>query len=203
MESMNRMLHPTLWRTCRVLANPTRLNVLKAVIRHPGATVSQLQHACHLPQSSTSHHLRLLQSRGLLTARPVSRYLFYSPTTDPLVGHADSVLSLVRAALEREESPVAIVWVLQGFTQARRIAIVRMLHRSPATPEALVRGCGISLPAVYRHIAKLVDRGWIETNNDGIYRLASNLPSLACALIQTACSERHHPSQRILTLPAK
>ena len=35
-------LHPTLWRTCRVLAGPTRLRLLRRVIARPGLTVQQL-----------------------------------------------------------------------------------------------------------------------------------------------------------------
>lgn len=190
MPAMNRMLHPTLWRTCRVLANPVRLRVLKVVARKiQGANVSAVQRLCHLPQSSTSHHLRLLQSRGLLTAKPVSRFLFYSPKTDQTVGNADPVLAAVSAALERNESPVEISGILKGLTHVRRIAILRALHRASVSPEDLVRTCQISLPAVYRHLAKLEERGLVVADDNGTYKLEHKMPALARDLVSIACAD--------------
>lgn len=189
MPAMNRMLHPTLWRTCRVLANPVRLRVLKAVMTTPRAHVTAVQRLCRLPQSSTSHHLRLLQSRGLLLATPVSRYLLYSPKTDPAVGNADPVLAAVRAALERDEAPKSISRALKGLTHARRIAIVRALRGAPATPEQLVHKCQISLPAVYRHLAKLMTCGLIVASGEHTYHLTGQAPALVRNLVAIACSD--------------
>ena len=47
-------LQPTLWRTCRVIANRTRLQILALLLRQPGQTVSAV--AAHLgrPLSLTS-----------------------------------------------------------------------------------------------------------------------------------------------------
>ena len=186
---MNRLLYPTLWRTCRVLANPVRLRVLQAVIEAPESSVSDVRRICRLPQSSASHHLRQLQARGLLTARPGGRWVRYSPQTDPAVGHAELVFAAVRDALSRGETPAAVGRLLKALTQARRISIARALCQTPATAEELVPRCGISRPAVYRHLDRLIDRHVVQMDAAGMCRLHPDMPLLAQDLVRIACAK--------------
>jgi DNA-binding transcriptional ArsR family regulator len=182
------VLHPTLWRTCRVLANPVRLRVLQAVVAAPGSCVEEIRQACRIPQSSASHHLRQLQARGLLTARVNGRRVEYLPRTDPAVGHADLVFAAVRAALARNEPPARIGRTLHALTQARRIAIVRALREGPATTDELVARCRISYPAVYRHLHKLLSRTAILQDETGRYLLCEKMPPLCHDLVRIACA---------------
>ncbi|MBM3889971.1 MAG: helix-turn-helix transcriptional regulator, partial [Verrucomicrobia bacterium] len=66
-------LRPTLWRTCRVIANPTRLKIFALLAEQPGQTVSGVADRLKLPLSEASESLRALEARGLLTARREGR----------------------------------------------------------------------------------------------------------------------------------
>jgi len=185
---MQHFVHPTLWRTCRVLSNPVRLRVLQAVVKAPGSSVSDVRRICHLPQSSASHHLRQLQARGLLTARTVGSRVTYTPQTDPAVGHADLVFASVQHALSRGETPTATGQLLKALTHARRITIVRVLHQAPAAAEELIPRCNISRPAIYRHLDNLVARAVVCGEPDGVFQLNPNMPQLARDLVHIVCA---------------
>ena len=185
---MKQLLHPTLWRTCRVLSNPVRLRILQAIIRTPGSCVSDVVQFCQLPQSSASHHLRQLQARGLLTARASGPRVIYTPQTDPAVGHADLVFAAIRDALARSETPAAVGQLLKALTQARRITLVRALHAAPATAEELVSRCSISRPAVYRHLDNLITRAVVCEKPEGTYQLNAAMPRLARELVRIVCA---------------
>ncbi len=66
-------LRPTLWRTCRVLANRTRLKIYALLLRQPGQTVSAIAEQLKLPLPAASHYLRALEARGLLAVRRKGR----------------------------------------------------------------------------------------------------------------------------------
>jgi DNA-binding MarR family transcriptional regulator len=71
------VLQPALWRTCRVLANRTRLHMRGCLLQHPGQTVSAVADQLKLSLPVASQYLRALEARGLLTVRGVSRRLKY------------------------------------------------------------------------------------------------------------------------------
>ena len=64
MKTKEESLSPTLWRTCRVLANPNRVRCLKAVLKCPGRSVEDVAAAVGLTEVKASLALRALQSRG-------------------------------------------------------------------------------------------------------------------------------------------
>ena len=61
-----RSLQPTLWRTCRVLANRTRLRMFHLLLHQPGQTVSAIAERLGLTVPVASQNLRALEARGLL-----------------------------------------------------------------------------------------------------------------------------------------
>ena len=71
---------PTLWRTCRVLANRKRLQILALLIRQPNQTVSTVAGRMSLSMPTASQYLRALEARGLLTCRRVGRRVEYRPS---------------------------------------------------------------------------------------------------------------------------
>ena len=53
-------LKPTLWRTCRALANHRRLVMLRVLAKEREMTVSQIADAVRLPVATVSANLRML-----------------------------------------------------------------------------------------------------------------------------------------------
>jgi DNA-binding transcriptional ArsR family regulator len=186
---MDATLKPTLWRTCRVLANERRLRLLVAVIQQEGASVSVLAASCGLAPNKATEHLRLLQSRGLLACRRVSRWVLYAAAPDPLVAHAADVLAATRAAIGRQESTAEMVRAFTAFTHPRRIAMVRALPGKPIPLHVLAGRSGMSLPAAVRHADKLRRRGAIVESADG-WQLATPTNALLRALKGIALSGR-------------
>ena len=159
--------HPTLWRTCRVLANPHRLTCLKAVLDHPSRSVEEIAAATRLPPNKASMHLRALQSRGLLCALRHSRWVRYSPHPDPLVPCAAPILNAMRAAL-RAQPEAHILLTLTAFTHPRRLTLLRHLQLCElAFEDSLSTATQISLPALWRHLKKLEARSLILHTSDG------------------------------------
>ena len=125
-EKVTNDYHPTLWRTCRVLANPQRLACLKEVLLRPDSTVEEIAAAAALPHSKTSMGLRALQARGLLRARRHSQWTHYLPHPDPLVPCAKPILAAMRRALvTRPLLETELRATLTAFTHPRRLSILR------------------------------------------------------------------------------
>ena len=159
--------HPTIWRTCRALANMHRLSCLKTVIEQPLMSVEDVASATGLPANKVSMHLRALQSRGLLQALRQSRWVRYQPQPDPLVPSAPPILSALQTAL-RSRPEKEIVQTLTAFTHPRRLSILRCLQLQPAIPEeALSISTQISPPALWRHLKKLENRGLVVRTEEG------------------------------------
>jgi DNA-binding transcriptional ArsR family regulator len=180
-------LHPTLWRTCRVLANPVRLRMLQAVLTQPGAYVSAVAKSCRVPLNTASTGLRALQARGLITARRVGPYVFYAPQTDADVRHADAVLTAISAALRRGDPIIGVMKVVTAFTHVRRITLVRTLDtKSGLLSGTLSQRCGISQPALRRHLAKLARRGMVASNKRHLWQVTVPPTPLGRALLSIA-----------------
>ena len=153
--------HPTVWRTCRILANPNRLTCLKAVLEEPSCTVGEIAERTRFSVCHTSEYLRALQARGLLQARRESRYVRYVAVPDPLVAGTRPLLAALRRVLVKDkQTDSAVIHTLTGFTHPRRLAILRLLQeRSPVYAEDVAAITRISLPALSRHLNKLRVRG--------------------------------------------
>ncbi len=184
----NESLRPTFWRTCRVLANATRLELLRTILRQGEACVSHLARECHLSLSQTTQHLRLLQARGLLAVRRQGRWVFYSARPDPLVESAAPLLDAVQRALDHNAESNALIRALTAFTHVRRIHLVQTLARGPSDPVRLVGQCRISRPALDRHLLKLARRGVIIRQRSGV-ALAKLTPGLLADLVKLACAD--------------
>jgi hypothetical protein len=74
---------PTLWRTCRVLANPKRLALIGALIGKPPQTVGAVAASCGLSGAACSLGLRQIQARGLCRATRTGRWVSYALEADP------------------------------------------------------------------------------------------------------------------------
>jgi DNA-binding transcriptional ArsR family regulator len=173
-SGLNGTVMPTLWRTCRVLANRQRLNMLRQLFRRDGMNVSEVSGAVGMPVMVTSQYLRALNARGLIKANRVGRFVVYRATADASVRAAAPLLVVLRRELAGNGSRAVerVFRAATAFTHPRRIALVRALARRPMTRLELAGSTGISTRALARHVKKLKDRGFL-VHDGGFYRLTS------------------------------
>lgn len=154
---------PTLWRTCRVLANVTRLSLLAQLDRKQPQSVSDLAAQCALTLPVASQSLRALEARGLLKVKRIRRRVEYSiPARSEAGGLAVLIIEL-QAALRREPLPTITIGKLTtAFTHPVRIQIYRLLQSAPKTQAQIQAVIHLSGPALSRQLHKLESRGYIE-----------------------------------------
>jgi DNA-binding transcriptional ArsR family regulator len=170
---MNGDYHPTLWRTARVLANRDRLDCLREVLAHPGASVEKVAEGAGIRENKASLCLRALQSRGLLRARRESRWVYYSADTDPLVPSAAPILSAMRRALA-EQKDDEVFRALTAFTHPRRLVVLKTLQtHGSMSGDRLSVVTSISPPALRRHLLKLTSRRLVSVTEEGVCTLAN------------------------------
>jgi len=184
-------LNPTLWRTCRALANCKRLEVLRHLLREGRSTVSDVAAATGVSVSTASEYLRALNARGLLDVRRTSRWVEYCVSPNESIPFASSLLAALRQRLSRGEDAIEGAFRdLTAFTHPRRIRIVRELTVAPRISFVeLAARSGISMRAMRRHLRKLASRGLVAEGRDGRYSLRRRGSALAKTLIQLASGE--------------
>jgi len=180
----DQLLNPSFWRTCRVLANSMRLRILALVLQNGPLTVGRIMQACSLSEPQASHHLRLLQSRGLLSATRISRWVHYAAVPDPQVHQAAAFLKALQAAVRQEEPLDRQIRALTAFTHPRRILLARALAERPMNSNELAAGCQMSKPALYRHLAKLERRSMITRLDDNTFELMRPMHGFSRALLR-------------------
>ena len=183
--------HPTIWRTCRVLANARRIACLKAVLKCPGRCVGEVAKVARVGESQASLALRALQARGLIVARRESRWVRYFPETDPLVPAAAPIVAGFRqAVLHDGASAKKVLRCLTAFTHPRRLVLLRCLQKQgPLSFEALSKKSRISLPALYRHLKKLESRQLVFQQEEAWALCAEHEP-LATAFLNLIAGEQ-------------
>lgn len=155
-------LQPTLWRTCRAIANHTRLEILRLLLDDSGQTVSALAKRLRRRPSITSQYLRTLEARGLLTARRTGRWVVYRLSPATRQNAMSGLVAALRATFRCESKPVTTIFRLAtAFTHPRRIEIFRALQAGPRTPREIQAVTGISGWALSRHLRKLEARGFV------------------------------------------
>ena len=171
-------LHPTLWRTCRILSGPTRLALLRAVIESPDQTVSGLASQLHLSLPRASQELRRLQSRGLIQADRRRMNVLYRPVSDRLVSTAAPLLQAMTEAF-RDAPPddaESAARIAKAFSHSRRLAIVRLLLAGPSRALSLEKASGMSRDALNRHLRVLRQADLIRREGRRIRFLESPHP---------------------------
>jgi len=159
-------LQPTLWRTCRVLANSTRLDLLRELFEVTDCAVADLATAVNISDSQASIFLREINARGLISAKRAGRNVFYSATANPKVEYSDIILNALRIACASGLGNDEIIHFVTAFSHPRRLQIVAALRGKPAAIQHLVFATGISLPALHRHLRKLIDRDMVEVADE-------------------------------------
>lgn len=150
-------LHPTLWRTARVLGGRTRLGLLRRILEKPGLGVTELAAREGLGESRASQELRRLQSRGLVRAIRTGRKVCYWPLTDPQVPSAQPLLEVYTKIFARHPrfSYSEGVRLARAFSHPRRLSVTRELLRGPRGFRALSNAVGGSRASLHRHLRVL------------------------------------------------
>ena len=164
-------MRPTLWRTCRVIANETRLNLLRALFFCEESTVSMLAGKAGISISFASSQLRALGARGLVSARSAGRWVFYTAAPNLAVEHAAVIGNAIRVSCAIDAENRGLIEAATAFTHPRRIVIARCLAEGEKTASELMISTHISTMALYRHLVKLTARRMVEQENNR-YRLA-------------------------------
>lgn len=184
-------LKPTLWRTCRVLANMYRLKILRALMSKPGQSVTSVAASLDLDISLTSRYMRELNARGLLKAKRKGASVTYWPHADSSVPQAHALLESLQDAIENRPDPLdSIFRAATAFTHPRRIAIVKELSKRPLRFSEVKRSIGMSKTATKRQLRKLVDRGFARLDDTcGFYMVPKLVPSVERTLLALACND--------------
>ena len=178
-------LHPTLWRTCRTIANPTRLNLLWCLFQNEGLCISELAQKIQISDSNASNQLRALNARGLITPQRTKLKVIYHPEPNIEVVYAEELLNALRRCFELNMSHKTVIRQATAFTHHRRILIVRALAEKRHTAQELSGLWGASSSSMALHLLKLEARGFVQ-NVMGTYRLRSPTNSLGRVLMKIA-----------------
>ncbi|MBA4388648.1 MAG: hypothetical protein C0404_11755 [Verrucomicrobia bacterium] len=182
-------LKPTLWRTCRVLANRWRLRILGELFKRPGQSVTLIASRLDIPASLASRYLRDLNARGLLQARRVGSTVQYTPAANPSIPQASALLEALQRTFRDQQDPVRLVFrQVTAFTHPRRSLIVTALASGPLQVAELRRMTAMSRSAIKRHIQKLESRTLVLRTRDDHVALARPKEPLAAALLAHAAS---------------
>jgi DNA-binding transcriptional ArsR family regulator len=173
---------PTLWRTCRVLANRRRLQILIVLIRQPGQTVSSIARQIRLSLPAASQYLRALESRGLLTCRRVGRVVEYRPAATRTEAGGGSIATALRMFVGRTHpSPDVLFKLATAFTHPRRIEVYRAVKNGADSFVRVRARTHMSARALARHLAKLEARGFVRNEGD-IYAVTNHAHPLGRVL---------------------
>ncbi len=180
-------LQPTLWRTCRVLACETRLEMLRLLFEKEELCVSEMAKLTGISAHNASTQLRALNARGLITPRRQDQRVIYRAEANENLDAASALLDAVRDAFAKKTPGKAIFHSCTAFTHERRIELVRLLADGPQTFGDLMEKTGMSSAALWNHLDKLSDRGFVK-ERDHLYRLRRVKDPLRRTLLQAVCS---------------
>jgi len=182
----SRQLEPTLWRTCRVLANRKRLAILALLIRQPNQTVSAVSQQLKLSGPAATQYLRALEARGLLTCRRIGRYAEYRLSGSATESAAAEIVTALRLAFRSRTQPTEALFKLAtAFTHPRRIDVFSAVKNGADSFGEIQVATRISARALSRHLAKLETRGFLK-NQMHAYAVANQSHPLGRALARIA-----------------
>lgn len=188
-QKFKKALQPSLWRTCRVLANRHRLEMLRELILDPDQSVSEVGRRLCVPPAVVTQYLRALNARGLLAARRQGKYVYYRPSADESVIGAMPLLLALRGTFATTKDPVEVIFrQATAFTHPRRLDIIRALQNKPLDGRHLRAATGMSQSALTRHLRKLVSRGIVMFDGRK-YRCTTPRHGLSKVLLRLAGQE--------------
>ncbi len=185
-------LHPTLWRTCRTLADRTRLEIVRDLIKNPGRSVSEVatRHDISVPMASIS--LRALNARGILASCREGTSIFYSVSPNESISWTRQLTVAISKVFTHNRSPLDVLCrQATAFTHPRRITICRaLIFKGRLSCKHLVFQSRISRPALRRHLIKLQKRGFVSLEKK-LWRITTPSDDFSRALIKILSEPRY------------
>ena len=180
---------PTLWRTCRVLANRKRLHILALLARNRAQTVSSVAQRMKLSRPTASQYLRALEARGLLTCERVGSRVEYRLADGRTKGSADQIVAALRRILGRGGRRFERLFKLAtAFTHPRRVEVFRAISGGADSFGNIQAATHIPGPALQRQLEKLEGRGFIG-NARGAYAARPQADPFARTLARLAAQQ--------------
>lgn len=187
-------LRPTLWRTCRVLANATRLKILRLLIQEGRLTVTGVAKRLKLAMAVASQYLRALEARSLLRVHRDRRWVEYEAGNLPKNTPPHELVGSLRTTFSGNDGEAlqAVFRLATAFTHPRRVDIYRALNQRPRSLGELKLATGISARALLRHLDKLTQRGFVRQNRKwrGKYQVIQHRDPIGRALAGMAAQNR-------------
>jgi DNA-binding transcriptional ArsR family regulator len=172
-----------IWKTCRVLANESRLRILRRLMRGAELCVTDLAEIEDLSLVVASEHLRRLHEVGFLKQKRKSKWIFYSAVESSASLVAQTIYKPLKKQLVMMDNQIPhLMKLMTAFTHPRRVEIIKTLQGRPQMFHELIVGCAISPAAMFRHLQKLISRGFVE-QSEGLFRLVSDGTELKKVLI--------------------
>ena len=163
-KSSSNMLTPTLWKTCRVVANPVRLRILRILMKKKVLTVMDMVQMMDMPKGTISLYLKELQARGLIHAKRKSVNVFYEFKSDPIVPQAAKIMDIVTALFRGKGSDKDIIALFSALRTSNAVKMLAYLLKDGGWVDctALGRRLRISLLTVLKHRRTLCRNGFVE-----------------------------------------
>lgn len=88
---------------CTVFSNGKRLKLLDLLTEGDERTVSQLQEATDIPQSTVSRHLRLMRDQGVVEKRTDGVHSYYTVSDERVATSMELMREVLLDRLERDD----------------------------------------------------------------------------------------------------
>ncbi|MCS7208922.1 MAG: metalloregulator ArsR/SmtB family transcription factor [Fimbriimonadales bacterium] len=85
---MNALVEQKAMQIARALADPTRLSILRTLLRHEELSCGQLAEQFPIAQSTVSHHLHILVNADLVAMRKQGQHHYFRACRDTLCAFA-------------------------------------------------------------------------------------------------------------------
>lgn len=184
-------LHPTLWRSCRILSGRTRIELLRLVVDRPDLSVAELAAQLKISVPRASQELRRLQSRGLIQAVRTGVHVRYRPVPDRLVSTAAPLLQAMQETF-RQFPPAAddqSLRIAVAFSHERRLALARLLLPGAMDIQSLEEMAGLARNPLNRHL-RILREGGVIRRSGKILAIADNPHPLAHGLLEILKTSR-------------
>jgi len=180
-----------IWKTCRILANETRLKVLCRLLHGAELCVSDIAATGKISRVVASQNLRLLHETGFLQPKRKSKWVFYRAEVPDTGTLAEKLyFPLKKELFSGVGHQAKLLQTTTALTHPRRVDIIHKLLLRPASFEELIQTCDISSMALHRHLDKLIRRNFIVLKNDR-YQIIHTTAGLHGALL-ALCKEGPH-----------
>lgn len=166
-------LRPTLWKTCRVLANNKRLNLLRVLRLLDGEMmIKEIAKQAALSVATCGQYLKHIQARGLIAVSRRGKCGFYRLSPDKLINESDPLLHALLRAFDLKFTNYSIRKELTSFTHPVRVKLVQILAQEPLLDYgSLAAKLNMTVRSLPLHLDKLARRGVIGINGDSIQLL--------------------------------